>query len=134
MQAKISIAHFGRKRMIRFDDLFIGNDPKGELRTEWSSLYQAFHRNKFEIRLNLAQVTYDGLPIGEATSGYVEMFSRMEDWCNKNCVGLWTTWDNESEIDDNAVEVELEANFMFEHEDDLLRFIKDSAVLMRLTY
>lgn len=134
MQAKISIERMGRIRKVRFNDLFVGNDPKGEVRAQWSSLYQSLHRNQFEICLDMKQVTSGGKEIDEATRDFTDMFDRMENWCNANCTGIWTVWDNEEELDQNATEVTIEVQIMFEHEEDLMRFIKDCALIAKLTY
>lgn len=119
--------------MLRYSDLFVGNDVKGEVRSEWSNLFQALHRHKFLVTLDIKKANSGGKDIEEATTEYVQMFNHMEEWCDINCTGLWSTWDNEGEVSEDAPEVELEIHFMFEFEDDLIRFIRDCAVLAKLS-
>lgn len=134
MQAKISIGTMRRSRFVRYEDLFLGRDPKAEVRAQWSSLFQAFTRNKFMITLDMAQVTSGGRDVDEITDDYTKMFDRMEEWCDINCSGLWSIRDNEEDLDQNATEVSIEVHLMFELEEDLMRFIKDCAILMKLSY
>ena len=119
---------------MRYSDMFIGGNPKGEVRAEWSSLYQSFHRHKFMITLDSQQVPSGGKSFEEATDEFTRMFDRMEEWCDANCAGFWTIWDNDDEIDDDAPEVEFEIHFMFELEDDLIRYIRDCAILSKLSH
>lgn len=120
--------------MVRYSDLFLGNDLKREVRAEWSSLFQSLHRHKFMITLDAQQVQSGGQSIEEATDEYMKMFDHMEEWCDANCTGFWTTWDNEHEVDENATDAKLEIHFMFEFEDDLIHYIRDCAVLAKLSY
>lgn len=134
MQAKIAINRMARLRKMDYKKLFVGNDVKGEVRTEWSSLYQNLHRHTFQIWLNMAQVPTGGVSIEEATDTFTEMFDTMEDWCDANCKGFWSVTDNEDELDDSASEITVEVNMMFELEEDLMRYIKDCALLAKLSH
>lgn len=134
MQAKISIRQMSRSRQMRFENLFVGNDAKGEVRAQWSSLYQAFYRNQFMMLLDMKQMERGGRDIDEVTQDFTEMFERIESWCDANCTGLWTIWDNDAELNREAPNLLIEAIFMFEYEEDLIRFIRDCAVMMKLTY
>ena len=134
MQAKVSIRHFRRSRFIRFTDMFLGSDTKKEVRAEWSSLLQTFHRNKFDVVMSFEKVASGGSHMDDVSDQFTEMFDRMEDWCEANCSGFWTVWDNEDEIDDNLEYLDLRASVMFEYEEDLMRFIRDCAVIQKLTY
>ena len=134
MQAKVKIKHFRRSRFIRFTDMFIGHDTKNEVRAEWSSLQQTFHRNKFDVVLSFEKVATGGASVDDVSDQFAVMFDNMEDWCEANCSGFWTVWDNESEIDDESDYLDLRASMMFELEEDLMRFIRDCAVIQKLTY
>lgn len=134
MQAKVKIGAMRRARHMPHSKLFLGDDPKQEVRTQWSSLYQAFHRNKFLINIEMAQVTHGGRSIEDITQDYGDMFSRMEEWCDANCTGLWSISDNEDEQDRDAMEASIDVHFMFEVEEDLIQFTRDCAVMMKLTY
>ena len=133
MQAKISVGRMKRTRSIRYLDLFLGSDRKGEVRAQWSSLYQAFNRNQFRVDIEASQVTHGGVDMDKAESQLEALYGGMEDWCDANCTGFWTVDDNDEDLDKDAKDVTFELTFMFEVEDDLIRFIRDCALLTKLS-
>lgn len=133
MLAEIKINQMRRCRQIRYNDMFLGNNSAGEVRSEWSDLSLKFQRNMFLITITVNKVKEGGKPIEEATAEYTEIFCKMEEWCDNNCAGFWTVWDNEDEVDADLPGNELKLKFMFEHEDDLILFIRDCAVLVKLS-
>jgi hypothetical protein len=133
MLAEIKIDQMRRCRMIRYNDLFLGSSSTGEVRPVWSDLYQNFHRNKFLITIKIRKVHEGGRPIEDITTEYTDAFSQMEAWCDSNCSGFWTVWDNEDELDDGLPSSELKIQFMFEYEEDLIRYIRDCAVITKLS-
>lgn len=132
MQAEIRLGEMRRTRALDYPKLFINNDPKKEVRAEWSDLFRKFYRHRFEINLHASHIKQGGQSFQEAGARFVEMFGKLEEWCDTNCEGHWTCTDNEEDIDEDQDESDLQVFFMFEFEGDLETFIKHSALIAKL--
>jgi hypothetical protein len=131
--AELKITKSQRLRNIGYDELFVGNDKTGEVRSSWTSLYESMNRNKFHLQLHLSADRVEAIKSEHVTLA-IEAMDKLSTWCNDNCQGLWSSRDDSEEVETTGSLIIINLSVLFELEADLEKFMREYAVLIKLSH
>lgn len=129
-----------RNRKLNMDEIMQTEDKRPQLRPEFKEIYMSYMRNRVLITLT---VDMDGQRLFADYPELDEIKEHIRRYCDDSCVGLWAfdSKVNPTAINDPATGrsradydiVEWRLSVFFEHENDLEMFMKEEALLLKLS-
>lgn len=110
---------------IKYDDHGMGHETSVQLRKEMTELGLAFFSNRVELRFTLERKD-------RRNDDWTKLRERVKEFCETKCTGYWSWKLRQRNLDSDAFGLEMD--LLFENEADLELFLKEQALIIRLTY